>query len=80
MSPTLNRILILGWPFVAVLIMVPVLKAVESPPSLTVAVLAIIGTIAGGLIGSKLDIPEKWLETEEEREEKRSRRRSSAPD
>jgi hypothetical protein len=43
-------------------------------------VFAIMGTIAGALIGGKLDIPQSWLETEEEREKRRSKddRRSPA--
>jgi hypothetical protein len=67
MNPMLNRIFILGWPIVAAFILVPVLKAIDSPPNLTVVVFAIVGMIAGALIGGKLDIPEKWLKTEEER-------------
>lgn len=73
MNPTLNRIVILGWPIVATFILVPVLKAIDSPPNLTVVVFAILGTIAGALIGGKLDIPEKWLETDEERDARRPR-------
>ena len=67
MSPTLNRILILGWPLVAATILVPVLKAIDSPPSLTVIVFAVMAIIAGALIGLYLDIPDKWLKPEERR-------------
>jgi len=78
MSPTLNRILILGWPIVATFILVPVLKAVDGPPSLTVLVFAVMGMIAGALIGLYLDIPDKWLNLEE-RDERRRRQESTPP-
>jgi uncharacterized membrane protein (DUF106 family) len=62
----LNRILIFGWPLVAICVLVPLLNELHAPPALAVAVYAIVGLVAALIQVAFLDI-QKWLTTEEER-------------
>jgi hypothetical protein len=72
-NPTLNRIVIFGWPLVALCVLVPVLKGLHTPPTLILLAVVVLCVAAAAIQVFFLDIPESWLETEEEREKRRSK-------
>jgi hypothetical protein len=63
----LNRLVIFGWPILALCVLVPLLKALNSPPSLTIVVVTIMGVLAVAIQVAFLDIPDKWLNPDERR-------------
>ncbi|HEU5143193.1 MAG TPA: hypothetical protein VFU04_08560 [Solirubrobacterales bacterium] len=67
----LNRIIIFGWPLVAVCVLVPVLKSLDPPPSVIVLALTALGALAAVIQVVFLDIPESWLRTEDEEHDAR---------
>jgi hypothetical protein len=69
----LNRIVLIGWPVVAACILTTLLKSLDSPPGVTVAVFATMAMVAGALIGAYLDVPEKWLKAKDEDRDAESR-------